>query len=111
MQAESILLEPWYEFGLSLPLESVGRAMTDLEKQKAEFELEQNEDKMAVLRGIAPMSEMQDYQQEVVAYTVLVQNFVIQMMISICHSLQMIHSLLLFTLCLYSQLKINSFQL
>ena len=69
MQAESILLEPWYEFCLSLPRESVGRAMTDLEKQKAEFELEQNEDKMAVLRGIAPMSEMQDYQQEVVAYT------------------------------------------
>lgn len=69
MQAESILLEPWYEFCLSLPRETVGRAMTDLEKQKAEFELEQSEDGMAVLRGIAPMSEMQDYQREVMAYT------------------------------------------
>ena len=35
MQAESILLEPWYDFRLELPAASVGRAMTDLQRMGA----------------------------------------------------------------------------
>ena len=31
-KAESILLEPWYQFRLEVPTEYVGRAMTDLQR-------------------------------------------------------------------------------
>lgn len=36
MQAESVLLEPWYEFRLELPAEQVGRAMSDLQRMNGE---------------------------------------------------------------------------
>ena len=32
MQAESVLLEPWYRFRLEIPAQQVGRAMTDLQQ-------------------------------------------------------------------------------
>ena len=32
MEAESILLEPWYDFRLEVPADCVGRAMTDLQR-------------------------------------------------------------------------------
>lgn len=69
MQAQSILLEPWYEFRLELPADAVGRAMADLEKQKADFVLREQGTEHAVLEGMAPVSELQGYQNEVTAYT------------------------------------------
>lgn len=69
MQAHSILLEPWYEFRLEVPGDMVGRAMSDLEKHKARFELEGQSADMAVLTGEAPVVQMQEYQKEVIAYT------------------------------------------
>lgn len=69
MQAESILLEPYYEFTLRLPENAVGRAMTDLDKMQGRFLLENNGTGMAVLKGMAPMAVLMDYQKEVLAYT------------------------------------------
>lgn len=69
MEAETILLEPIYEFRLEVPQESIGRAMTDLEKRHGAFSLEQREDGTAILTGTAPVITMQDYQKEVIAYT------------------------------------------
>ena len=34
MQAETVLLEPWYDFRLSLPAGAVGRAMNDIDRMK-----------------------------------------------------------------------------
>lgn len=69
MQAHSILLEPWYEFRLEVPVSLVGRAMNDLEKCGARFELEEQSAELAVLTGEAPVSEMQEYPKEVAAYS------------------------------------------
>jgi small GTP-binding protein len=69
MQAQSILLEPYYEFELQIPNNLVGRAMMDLEKMKAIFESPQIENNMAILTGKAPVICMQGYQKEVSAYT------------------------------------------
>lgn len=69
MQARSVLLEPWYEFRLEIPGGMVGRAMSDLEKYGARFELEGQSADMAVLTGEAPVSQMQEYQKEVIAYS------------------------------------------
>lgn len=69
MQARSVLLEPWYEFCLEIPGSMVGRAMNDLEKFGSRFELEGQSADMAVLTGEAPVSQMQEYQKEVIAYS------------------------------------------
>lgn len=69
MQAESILLEPWYSFLLILPLENVGKAMTDLQQMGAEFDAPITSDELSELYGKAPISAIRDYQREVTAYT------------------------------------------
>lgn len=69
MQAESVLLEPWYVFRLELPAEQVGRAMADIQKRYGTFEAPLMEGERAVLSGRAPVSEMLDYPAEVQSYT------------------------------------------
>ncbi len=69
MEAETVLLEPYYDFFLEVPGNMVGRAMTDLEKRAGIFELSGNVGGMAVLSGKVPVAKVQDYQQEVAAYT------------------------------------------
>ncbi|MBQ8596575.1 MAG: TetM/TetW/TetO/TetS family tetracycline resistance ribosomal protection protein [Lachnospiraceae bacterium] len=69
MMAQSVLLEPYYEFRLEIPEENIGRAMTDMEKMHGTFSLEQRSGAMAVLTGSVPVAAMQDYQKEVIAYT------------------------------------------
>ena len=70
MQAESVLLEPWYEFRLELPAEQVGRAMSDLQRMNGETAPpELDGGGTAVLTGAAPVGAMQGYAREVAAYT------------------------------------------
>lgn len=69
MQAESILLEPFYDYVLELPDNVIGRAIHDIENMSGTFSLEQNTEGYSVLTGSAPVSTMYDYQQDVVAYS------------------------------------------
>lgn len=68
-QAQSVLLEPYYEFTISVPQDMVGRAMTDVEKMHVKFEGPFREGNANVLRGIAPVACIANYQKEVTAYT------------------------------------------
>ncbi|MSS64869.1 translation factor GTPase family protein [Velocimicrobium porci] len=68
-QAESVLLEPYYEYRLEVPEKLIGRAMTDIERMYGTFEIQESKSDVAVLTGIAPVVTMQDYQKEVIAYT------------------------------------------
>ena len=68
-QADSVLLEPYYEYRLELPSENVGRAMTDIERMHGTFGLPQTDADRTILTGMAPVSTMRDYQKEVHAYT------------------------------------------
>ena len=69
MQAESVLLEPYYEFCLEVPDTMIGRAMTDLDRMCAMKSQPEVYDGKAVLRGSAPVSLMQGYQKDVTSYT------------------------------------------
>lgn len=69
MQAENVLLEPYYAFRLEIPSEMTGRALTDIQRMNGEFDGPETEDDMAVVTGSAPVSEMQDYQREVTTYS------------------------------------------
>lgn len=67
--AKSVLLEPWYNFSLEVPSESVGRVLSDMQRLSAEFEPPETFGEMAVITGTAPVSEMQNYRSEVISYT------------------------------------------
>ena len=69
MQAESVLLEPWYEFRLELPGDQVGRAITDIQRKGGEVNPPEVCGEETVLTGSAPVAGLQDYAQEVAAYT------------------------------------------
>ena len=67
--AESVLLEPYYEYELEIPNENVGRAISDLQHMSAEFCSPEANGDITVIKGMAPVSELSSYQAEVIAYT------------------------------------------
>ena len=69
MQANSHLLEPYYDFVLEVPQEFVGRAMTDLQRLCAKDFSPEIEGNNTILRGYAPVSTLADYGREVTSYT------------------------------------------
>lgn len=69
MQAESVLLEPWYAFRIEVPPELIGRAISDIRAMSGEFEAPYDNSGMSVLEGIAPVSEMSGYAAEIMGYT------------------------------------------
>jgi predicted RNA-binding protein with PIN domain len=69
MQAESLLLEPWYDFVLSLPAATVGRAITDIKNMGGDFEPPETLDDTATLSGRVPAAGLGDYAQQVASYT------------------------------------------
>ena len=69
MQARSLLLEPWYDFQLTVPTETIGRAITDVRAMAGEFDAPENAGEMSTLKGILPASELGDYAQTLAAYT------------------------------------------
>ena len=68
-QGACVLLEPWYEFSLRLPQESVGRALADMPRLHAEFDPPASEGDMALISGKAPVAALRGYAREVAAYT------------------------------------------
>ncbi len=69
MQADNVLLEPYYSFAMEIPAENVGRALNDIQKMHGEFEPPETDGDMTVITGMAPVSAMRDYQMEVTTYT------------------------------------------
>ena len=69
MQAESVLLEPFYDFRLELPPECVGRAMTDLAAMGGSTDAPETVGEETVLTGFAPVKGLRSYAREVAAYT------------------------------------------
>ena len=68
-EADSVLLEPYYEFRLEIPEGMVGRAMVDLERRNAKLDPFQHQGDIAVLTGSGPVVLLRDYHKEVIAYT------------------------------------------
>ena len=69
MQAKSVLLEPWYAFTLTLPTETVGRAITDIRAMGGEFDSPESSGTFSTLKGLVPASELQDYADTLASYT------------------------------------------
>lgn len=69
MKAESVLLEPHYDFRMELPPESVGRAMADVQGMGGVTDAPESEAGFTVLTGHAPVAGLRDYAQTLAVYT------------------------------------------
>lgn len=65
----AILLEPWCEYEIELPAQSVGRAMTDIKQMGGTQEGLEQVGASAGLRGRVPASEISGYQLVLSGYT------------------------------------------
>lgn len=69
MQAKSVLLEPYYAFRLEVPPAQIGRAITDVRQMGGSFDAPEEAGAMTLLRGRAPVSEMNGYARLLASYT------------------------------------------
>ena len=69
MQAESVLLEPWYDFSVTVPREQIGRAITDFRTMGSTFDAPEESGGQSTLKGLVPAAEIRDYAQILAAYT------------------------------------------
>lgn len=69
MNAKSILLEPWYQFRILLPMEHLGHAMSDVRTMNGSFAPPVEQEDGVLLCGSAPVSCMRNYARELSAYT------------------------------------------
>ena len=67
--AESVLLEPYYQFTLEIPTEYLSKAIFDIENMEGKFSIETLNNDMNIIKGEAPIRKMQNYQLEVLNYT------------------------------------------
>ena len=68
-KAQSVLLEPYYNFVLKVPSENTGRAMTDVSRMQGNINSPETEGELSILTGYAPVSEMRDYVNVVNEYS------------------------------------------
>ena len=59
------ILEPFYDFSVTVPLKYVGRVMTDMDRMSASCRLEDSGDPgLALIRGRGPVATLREYQME-----------------------------------------------
>ncbi|WP_076459818.1 elongation factor G [Limosilactobacillus caccae] len=64
------LLEPWYQFRLTIPSDQVGRAINDIQQRHGSFSLGDDDGSgLTTITGQAPVATMRDYAKDVRAYT------------------------------------------
>lgn len=70
MKAKSVILEPWYEFEITLPTDAAGRAMSDVQRYYGESgEMVQLGEDRVLLKGQVPVATFIDYPVELASYT------------------------------------------
>ena len=69
MQAESVLLEPYYAYTLEVPAEQIGRAISDLRAMNGSFGSPEGEGEILRLQGEASVSCMNGYLDELLRYS------------------------------------------
>jgi len=69
MQAESVLLEPWYSFALEVPAEQIGRAISDVRAMNGVFSSPEERGEYLRLEGSAPAAKLGNYMEELLAYS------------------------------------------
>ena len=69
MKAESVLLEPTFDFRIELPRENLGRLMNDITSMCGRASAPEINEDVAILEGNCPVATMRSYAAELRAYT------------------------------------------
>ena len=69
MKGESVLLEPTFDFHVELPMENLGRLMTDISSMQGTASAPEFVGDTAILEGNCPVATMRSYAGELRAYT------------------------------------------
>lgn len=69
MQANSVLLEPFYGFEINVPNENIGRVIADIQRMSGEFSDPVSTGSNTTLSGVVPVSEIAGYNSELLNYT------------------------------------------
>ena len=69
MNAENILLEPWYDFEIEVPINLSGRVISDIQRMGGEYDSPITADEFTVIKGHAPVSQMRSYSAELTAFS------------------------------------------
>ncbi len=69
MQAQNVLLEPWYHIRLEVPNDSVGRALNDINQMGGSAEILDSDSRLTVIDGRAPVARARHYARQVAMYT------------------------------------------
>lgn len=67
--AQSVLLEPWFDFAIDVPGDNIGRVMSDITRMDGRFDPPMSTGESARLTGSAPVAAIRDYQSELVSFT------------------------------------------
>ncbi|MBE5915876.1 MAG: GTP-binding protein [Pseudobutyrivibrio ruminis] len=69
MEIGTEILEPFYDFEISVPAEQIGRVMTDIENMSGTFNAPEDRNGEAVITGSAPAVNIRNYQSSLVTFT------------------------------------------
>ena len=69
MKAQNVLLEPWYEVKMEVPLNLMGRALTDIQRMHGETNTPETDGDKAVVTGEVAVSSFGEYMKEFLSYT------------------------------------------
>ncbi len=69
MKAESVLLEPYYDFEITVPAQCAGRLMNDISGMGGDFEIKDATELETAVTGSAAVSELREYPKTLAAYT------------------------------------------
>ena len=69
MKSESVLLEPTFDFEITLPTESLGRLLTDITAMHGTSDNTEIKEDTATVTGTCPVATMRSYATELRAYT------------------------------------------
>lgn len=67
--AETVLLEPYYNFIIEVPCSMVGKAMTDIDRMHGRVDLPQTIGDKSVITGYGPVTTLREYNKDILAYT------------------------------------------
>lgn len=68
-QAENVLLEPVYHFKIKVPLDQLGKVLTDIQQAHGRFDPPETGEETAVISGVVPVATFMDYPTELAAMT------------------------------------------
>lgn len=69
MNTENVILEPVYHIIIEVPVNRIGRVLTDIEKMHGKMETSVSTTETAVIEGMVPVSELGDYAMILNSYT------------------------------------------